>query len=132
MSTLVTISRAILAVVGAIAVLLAAGNLASGGGSITDPVFPLGLAFGLLTLGASIWTTAPQRWRAVVVWLGILAVGAALFGFVISFGDAALRDVLIYFGIPAAVVVVATILVAFARARAGVMGTAADTPASRV
>ena len=126
MSTLVTISRAIIATVGVIAVLLAGGNLASGGGSITDPVFPLGLLFGLLTIGAALWTTAPQRWRAAVVWLGILAIGAALLGFVVSFGDAALRDVVIYFGIPAAVVVVATGIMAVARSRAGPLGTAAD------
>jgi hypothetical protein len=126
MSTLVTISRAIIAVVGVIAVLLAGGNLASGGGSITDPVFPLGLLFGLLTLGAAAWTTAPQRWRAVVVWLGVLAIASALFGFVLSFGDAALRDVLIYFGVPAAVVIIATAFLAVARSRAGPLGHAAE------
>jgi hypothetical protein len=122
MSTLVTISRVIVAVVGAIALLLAAGNLVTGGGSITDPVFPLGLLFGLVTLGAAIWTSAPQRWQAAVVWLGIVAIAAAFFAFLLSIGDAALRDVLVYFGIPATIVLVATVLVAMARVRAGALG----------
>jgi len=124
MSTLVSISRAIVAVVGVVALLLAGGNLATGGGSITDPVFPLGLLFGLSTLGAAVWTTAPQRWRAVVVWLGILAVAAAFFGFLISIGDAALRDVLVYFGVPATIVLIATVALAVARSRAGPLGSA--------
>ncbi len=122
MSTLVTISRAIVAVVGAIALLLAAGNLATGGGSIADPVFPLGLLFGVATLGAAIWTTDPQRWRAVVVWLGILAIAAAFFAFLSSIEDAALRDVLVYFGIPATIVLAAAVLVAVTRVRAGALG----------
>jgi hypothetical protein len=124
MSIWVNISRAILAVVGVTALLLAGGNLASGGGSITDPVFPLGLLFGLVTFGAAIWTTAPQRWRAALVWLGIVAVVAAFLGFLTSFGDAALRDVLVYFGIPATIVLLATVLVATARVRAGPLGSA--------
>jgi hypothetical protein len=126
MSTLVTVSRAIIAVVGVIAVLLAGGNLASGGGSIADPVFPLGLLFGVLTLGAAVWTTAPERWRAVVVWLGILAVAGAFVMFVVSVGDAAIRDVLIYLGIPASIVLTATALLGVARTRAGPFGSPAE------
>ena len=86
-------------------------------------MFPLGLLFGLVALGAAVWTTAPQRWRAVVVWLGILAIVAAFFVFLTSFGDAAIRDVIVYFGIPATIVLLATIGVAIARVRAGALGS---------
>ena len=125
-STLLTISRAILIVVGVAALLLAGGNLATGGGSITDPVMPFGLLFGLVTIAAALWTTAPERWRAAVVWLGILAVIAVFVIFAVSIGDAAIRDVLVYFGIPASIVLVATAFVAIARSRAGPLGRSAD------
>ena len=78
MSTLVTISRAIVMIVGAAAMLLAGGNLLTGGAPITDPVIPFGLLLGLFALGAALWTTAPERWRAVIVWLGLLAILAAI------------------------------------------------------
>ena len=122
MSVMVNVARAILAVVGGIALLLAVGNLATGGGSITDPVFPFGVAFGALVSAAAAWTTAPRRWQAVVVWLGVLAILIAFVAFLVSIGDAALRDVLIYFGIPAAIVLAATAVVAVARVRAGALG----------
>ena len=101
----------------------AVANLVTGGIPIADPALPGGLAFGASTLGAALWTTAPERWRAVVVWLGIIAVGIAIAVGVINFGDAALRDVLVYFGIPAAIVALAAIGVAIGRLRAGPLGT---------
>ncbi len=122
MTVLLRISRTIIGVVGGIALLLAVGNLTTGGGSLTDPVFPLGLAFGALLVGAAAWTTAPQRWRAVVVWLGALAVGAAFAGFIANMGQAALKDVLVYFGIPAAIVIAAMAIVIVGRVRAGALG----------
>ncbi|HEY6609327.1 MAG TPA: hypothetical protein VI277_09045, partial [Candidatus Limnocylindria bacterium] len=103
--------------------LFAVANLATGGIAIDDPPAPGGLALGASTLGAALWTTAPERWRAVVVWLGIIAVGIAIAVGVISFGDANLRDVLVYFGIPAAIVALAAIGVAIGRLRAGPFGT---------
>ena len=121
---LITISRAIVGLVGAAAVLLAGGNLLTGGASITDPVMPFGLLLGLLALGAALWTTAAERWRAVIVWLGLLAILAAFVVFVPQpRADAAIRDVLIYFGIPATIVLLATIGVAIARVRAGTLGS---------
>jgi len=56
------------------------------------------------------------------VWLGILAIAAAFFAFLFSIGDAALRDVLVYLGIPATIALVATTLIAVARLRAGAFG----------
>jgi hypothetical protein len=120
---LLTISRGILGFVGAIALVFGVANLVTGGVPIGDPVLPSGLAFGALTLGAALWTTAPERWRALVVWLGVIAVGVAIAVFVVNFGEAALRDVLIYFGIPAAIVALAAIGVAIGRLRAGPFGT---------
>ena len=120
---LITISRSIVAVVGVAALLLAGGNLATGGASITDPVMPLGLLLGLLAVGAAAWTTAPERWRALIVWLGVVAIVVAFAGFAISLGDAAIRDVLIYFGIPAGIVLIATLAIAAARWRAGPLGS---------
>ena len=123
MSMLITISRSIVAVVGVAALLLAGGNLLTGGAPITDPVMPLGLLLGLLAVGAAAWTTAPERWRAVVVWLGVVAIILACSGFASSLGDAAIRDVLVYFGIPAAIVLLATLVIAAARWRAGPLGS---------
>jgi hypothetical protein len=125
MSIVVIISRSIVATVGAAALLLAGGNLITGGGSMTDPVMPFGLLLGALTLGAAAWTTAPERWRAVIVWLGVLGVLATFTMFMLNLGQAALRDVLVYFGIPAAIVLAATAILALARARAGALGNGA-------
>lgn len=119
---LLLISRGVLGLVGAIALLLAVVNLLTGGIPVADPVLPAGLAFGTLTLGAALWTTAPERWRALVVWLGVIAVGAAMAVFLVNMGGAALRDVLVYFGIPAAIVAVAALGVALGRVRAGALG----------
>ena len=118
---LLTIPRGILGFVGAVALIFAVANLVTGGVPIADPVLPAGLAFGALTLGAALWTT--ERWRALVVWLGVIAVGVAIAVFVVNFGEAALRDVLVYFGIPAAIVALAAIGVAGGRLRAGPLGT---------
>lgn len=124
MSRMTTLARAIVAVLGAASLLLAAGNLVTGGGSISDPVMPGGIVLGLVALGAAFWTTAPGRFQAVVVWLGVLgiAVSAALFW--VNAGDMQTRDLIVYIGIPTATVLAATALVAVARARSGALGAA--------
>ena len=123
MQSLIFVCRVIVGFVGAVVLFAAVANLVTGGIPIADPALPGGLALGASTLGASLWTTAPERWRAVVVWLGIIAVGTAIAVGVINFGDAALQDVLVYFGIPAAIVALAAIGVALGRLRAGPLGT---------
>ena len=122
MTILLRVARAVLWAVGGIALLLVIGNVATGGASIADPVFPLGFVFGALVVGAAAWATAEERWRAVIVWLGVVAIGAAFVGFLTSVGDAALKDVLIYFGIPAAIVLASTAVVVAGRIRAGAFG----------
>ena len=121
-STLVTLARAIIAVIGAVAFLLAAGNLLTGGGSISDPVMPGGIALGLVAIGAAFWTTAPGRFQAVVVWLGVLGIVATAALFWANAGDMQTRDLLVYIGIPTAIVLAAAAVVAVARARSGPLG----------
>lgn len=122
MSALLLVSRAILAFVGALALLFATANLVTGGVPLTDPVLPAGLAFGALTVGSAIWTTAAERWKAVIVWLGIVAIGVTIVVFIANVGEAAFADVAIYFGIPAAIVSVSALVIALARFRAGPVG----------
>lgn len=126
MTLLVRMSRSIVMVIGVVALLLAGGNLATGGGSLTDPVMPGGVLLGLLAIGASAWTTDANVLRACVVWLGIIGIVAALVILWANTGDMQTRDLLVYVGIPTAVVLMAAIGVAVARTRAGVLGRAAD------
>ena len=124
MSTVTTIARAIIAVLGGASLLLAGGNLMTGGGSISDPVMPGGIVLGLLAIGAAIWTTAPGRLQALVVWVGLLAIVITAAVFWSNLGDMQTRDLLVYVGIPTALVLVAGALVAIARTRSGYLGAA--------
>jgi hypothetical protein len=122
MSTWITVSRAVVGVIGGGALLMAGGNLLTGGGSITDPVMPGGVVLGLVAIGAAAWTTAPSIFRAAVVWLGVLGIGATLAILWVSVGDMQTRDLLIYVGIPTVLVLLATLGIAVGRARAGALG----------
>ena len=124
MTFLVRISRSIVMVIGVAALLLAGGNLATGGGSLTDPAMPGGVLLGLLAIGAAAWTTEANVLRAGVVWLGIIGIVAALVIAWANLGDMQTRDLLLYVGIPTAIVLVAAIGVAVARTRAGALGRA--------
>ena len=124
MSTVTTIARATIAVLGGASLLLAGGNLMTGGGSISDPVMPGGIVLGLLAIGAAIWTTAPGRLQALVVWVGLLAIVITAAVFWANLGDMQTRDLLVYVGIPTALVLVAGALVAIARTRSGYLGAA--------
>jgi hypothetical protein len=110
------LSRAIFAIVGGGALAMAVGGL-TGGASLTDPVFPAGLALGVLSLGAAAWVRGSAPWQAIVTWLGIGAVlaGVAAFGWFI-FTDPDLGvDVYPYFIVPAAILVAASIGMALGR-----------------
>lgn len=122
MSTWIRLSRAIVAVIGAGALLMAGGNLLTGGGSITDPVMPGGVILGLVAIGAAVWTEEPSALRAAVVWLGVIGIAATLLIVWANVGDMQTRDLLVYVGIPTLVVVVAALGVAVGRARAGALG----------
>ncbi|HEX2766616.1 MAG TPA: hypothetical protein VHR55_08290 [Candidatus Limnocylindria bacterium] len=123
MSTWISLSRAALIVIGGGALVMAVGGLTSGS-SITDPVFPAGLALGVLALGAGAFTESPVAWRAAVTWLGVAATIAAVARFgILVFGDPDIGpDVYPYFLVPAAVVLVAVAGVVAGRIRAGVFG----------
>lgn len=127
MTLWIAASRGLIGVLGVVAVLLAAGNLVTGGGSITDPAMPGGIVVGLLTLGAAVWTTASGVWRAVVVWLGVLAIVAVLVLVWVNVGDIQLRDLLVYLGVPALIVLGATLGLVIGRWRAGPLGTSATS-----
>lgn len=115
-------SRAVVMVIGVVALLLAGGNLATGGGSLTDPVMPGGVLLGLLAVGAAAWTTDRNALRAVVVWLGVIGIVAGVVILWANTGDMATRDLYVYIGIPAAIVLVAAAGVAVGRVRAGALG----------
>ncbi|HEU5324516.1 MAG TPA: hypothetical protein VFV59_01400 [Candidatus Limnocylindria bacterium] len=118
-----SLSRGVYALVGAGALLLSLGGL-SDGEALSDPVFPAGLALGILSLGAAAWADAPERWRAAVTWLGVVAVvvGLATFAWFV-FGDPDISaDVYPLFLVPAAVLLVATAGVARGRLAAGALG----------
>jgi hypothetical protein len=118
----ITVSRAVVGVIGAGALVLAGGNLLTGGGSITDPVMPGGVGLGLVAVGAAAWTMSPGIVRAAVVWLGVLGIGVTLAILWVNVGDMQTRDLLIYVGIPTVLVLLATLGVAVGRARAGALG----------
>lgn len=118
----IRVSRAIVLVIGLAALLLAGGNLLTGGGSLVDPVMPGGVLLGLLSLGAAAWTTDAHPLRAAVVWLGVTGIVAAVAIMWANTGDMAPRDLYVYIGIPAAIVLVAAAGVAVGRARAGALG----------
>jgi len=81
MSIWFSLSRAVFAVIGGGALLMAIGGL-SAGASLFDPVFPAGLIKGVTALGAAIWADGHARWQVAVAWLGIAAVliGVGIFG----------------------------------------------------
>lgn len=119
----IRLSRSLVMVIGLGAVLIAGGNLVTGGGSITDPVMPGGVVFGLLVLGAGAWTTDARRLRAAVVWLGVIGIVGALAFAWVNTGEMQTRDLLVYVGIPSVVMLLAAIGVAVGRVRAGALGT---------
>ena len=122
MLTWIRLSRGVLGIIGLGALLIAGGSLLSGGGSLSDPVMPGGVALGLLAIGSAAWTFAPDAPRAVVVWIGLLAVAAAIVIVWINTGAMQTRDLLVYVGIPTAVVIFAIAGVAAGRLRSGALG----------
>jgi hypothetical protein len=108
------LARAVVGVIGAGALIMATIGLISGE-SLTDPVFPAGLAMGASAVGAAIWVATPGIVPAIVTWLGLLGLGIT----VVAFGSIAFQtpspDVLALFAIPAAIVVVAVVRMAIAR-----------------
>jgi hypothetical protein len=108
------LARALVGVIGAGALIMAVSGLSSGN-SLTDPVFPAGLALGVLAVGATAWVVTPGLLPAIVTWLGLLGLGVM----VVAFGTMAFQtpspDVLALFAIPAALVVLAMVRMALAR-----------------
>jgi hypothetical protein len=120
-SNTLTLSRALLGLIGAGALVMAISGLTSGE-SLTDPVFPGGLALGVLSLGAVAWVEAPGVARAAVTWLGLAAVVAtiAIFGFMAAGTPS--PDVIALFAIPSVIVLAVVGRMVAARMAAGPTG----------
>lgn len=120
-STTLTLSRALLGVIGAGALASSISGLTSGA-SLTDPVFPGGLALGSLALGSVAWVEAAGVARAAVTWLGLAAVVAtiAILGFMAAGTPS--PDVIALFAIPSIIVLAAVGRMAAARMAAGPTG----------
>lgn len=127
-----SLSRAVYALAGAGALLMALGGLTSGA-SLSDPVFPAGIALGVVALGAAAWADAPERWRATVTWLGVLGVLVAVGVFAwFVFGDPDIgADVYPYFLVPAAIALAATAGLARGRLAAGALGAVPQESTAR-
>lgn len=112
------LARATVGVIGLGALLMAGGNLTSGA-SLTDPVFPAGLAMGILAVGAAAWVETPGALPALVTWLGLLALVVALG----VLGTFVVRtpspDAIALFAVPAVLVLAAVVRLAVARRRTG-------------
>lgn len=113
-STSLNLARAVVGIIGAGALVMAISTLLSGA-SLTDPVFPAGIAMGALAVGAAALVLTPGTVPAVVTWLGLLGlvVAIAILGS-IAFGTPS-PDVLALFLIPTAIVVAAVVRMAVAR-----------------
>jgi len=124
MSIWFLLSRAIFAIIGAGALLLAIGGLI-GGASLTDPVFPAGLALGVTALGAAIWADGAAQWKVAIVWLGIAAVlvGVARFGWSSFVESPVGPDAYAIILVPAAIIVLAAIGMARGRISASATGS---------
>jgi hypothetical protein len=126
------LSRALFVTVGGAILLMATLNLASGN-SLTDPVFPLGLALGGLMIAAGIWTTSAGALPTVAVWLGALAVAITIvyFGEMVVSGGPHGADVWTLYLVPSGVMALAAIRIAIARASAGGTPVGSATTDSR-
>jgi len=123
-SWFVTLGRAVFFIIGAGALVMAVGGL-TGGESITDPVFPAGIALGILALAAAALTSADGSWQAVLVWLGVAAVvgGVAVFAGIILLDPDVGADVYGPVLVPSVLILAAAAGVALGRMRAGALGT---------
>ena len=108
------LARALVGIIGAGALIMAISGLSSGN-SLTDPVFPAGLALGVLAVGATAWVVTPGLLPAIVTWLGLLGLGVMVVAFWTMAFQTPSPDVLALFAIPAALVVLAMVRMALAR-----------------
>ena len=121
MDTMLTLSRAVIGVIGAGVLLMTITSLA-GGEPITDPVFPGGLILGASCLCAAAWTGSTVVWQALVVWLGLASVLVTITivgAITVGTTDPSVYP---YFFVPAAFALAAVGVLARARLAAGALG----------
>lgn len=115
-STSLNLARAVVGIIGAGALVMAISTLMSGA-SLSDPVFPAGLAMGAFAVGAAAWVVTPGTLPAIVTWLGLLGLVVTI----VIFGEMAFgtpnagADVFALFLIPATLVAAAVVRMAIAR-----------------
>jgi hypothetical protein len=123
-SWFVTLGRAVFLVLGAGALVISIGGL-TGGGSITDPVFPAGLALGVLAIAGGAWTLADASWQAAIVWLGVAVVvgGVVVFAGMVFLDPDIGSNVYAPVLVPSVLILAAAAGVALGRMRAGALGS---------
>ena len=112
------LARGWYALLGALAVLATLGGVA---GTLSGSRFEwylgvAGIGVGLLALGAALWVNARSRGRAIVAWLGIVALGCA-FLVPLTWGLGSVRDTILYAVVPTAIGWLAAARMTWARAR---------------
>ena len=125
------LARGWYALLGAGALLVTGGSIA---GTLSGSMFEwthamAGIGIGLLSLGAALWVQARNRVRAVVAWLGIVAL-AAVFALPLTWDLGSLRDRILYAVLPATLGFLVAARMAWARARTPVDGGVETAPAS--
>jgi hypothetical protein len=123
-SSALAIARTVYALIGIGSLLMIAGQFTSGPppSFLSDPVFAAGLALGILALGTAAWVEAEGTARAVVAWLGIIAVAVAGIVFVALAMRTPSADVLALVGVPTLICLAASLRLAIARVTAGALG----------
>ncbi len=111
-----TLSRAVFVTIGGGILLMALSGLASGN-SLTDPVFPLGLALGTVMVGAGIWATSAGALPTLIVWLAVLGVAATIVvgGVLVATGGPHGADVWVLYLVPSALMALVAARIAIGR-----------------
>jgi len=98
------LARAWYAVIGLVALVMTTGHVsgAMSGSRFDPPIVAIGLGVGALTLAAAAWVGSPDRTKAMVAWLGIIA-GLGPFAWGLTVAVTTAQDAIALAGIPSLV-----------------------------